>query len=62
MLGLAGWRVVVDRSATAGWQPTRVGGRPAYVMPNPSGVNAHARLDDLVAGLRAAARGPRPRP
>ena len=35
-----------------------VGGTPAYVLPNPSGLNAHTDVDDLAAHLRAAASGP----
>ena len=31
-----------------------LGGRPVYVMPNPSGLNAHTDVDDLVRHLRAA--------
>jgi len=54
-VGLAGWRAVVDRRATAGVQPDGFAGRPAYVMPNPSGLNAHVRVDDLAEHLRAAA-------
>jgi len=54
-VGLAGWRAVVDRRATAGVQHDSFAGRPTYVMPNPSGLNAHARVDDLAAHLRAAA-------
>jgi TDG/mug DNA glycosylase family protein len=54
-VGLTGYRAALDRGAQAGWQPGEFGGRPAYVMPNPSGVNAHARPDELAAHLRAAA-------
>ena len=53
-VGLSGYRVAGDRKATAGWQNERFGGRPAYVMPNPSGINAHARPADLAEHLRAA--------
>jgi TDG/mug DNA glycosylase family protein len=53
-LGLTGWRAVVDKHATAGVQPEGIGGAPAYVMPNPSGVNGHASLADLAEHLRAA--------
>ena len=53
-VGLAGWRAAVDRRATAGPLPGGFAGRPAYLMPNTSGLNAHARLDDLAAHLRAA--------
>ena len=58
VIGLDGWRKVVDRRAVAGWQDHDVGGRPAYLMPNPSGLNAHAQVPDLAAHLRAAAAGP----
>jgi TDG/mug DNA glycosylase family protein len=53
-LGLAGWRAAVDRHAVAGEQDRTIGGRPVYVMPNPSGVNAHATVDDLATHLRSA--------
>jgi TDG/mug DNA glycosylase family protein len=54
-VGLSGWRVAVDKKATVGWQERAVGGRPAYVMPNPSGLNAHATVDVLADHLRRAA-------
>jgi len=53
-VGLTGWRQAVDRGAAAGPQHGRIGGRPVYVMPSTSGANAHARLDELSAHLRAA--------
>lgn len=53
-VGLGGYRAAVDRAAVAGWQAAEVGGRPVYVMPNTSGANAHASLDDFAAHLRAA--------
>lgn len=53
-LGLSGWRASVDRRATAGWQDRTIGGRPAYVMPNPSGLNAHATVASLADHLRTA--------
>lgn len=53
-VGLTGWRHAVDRHAVAGPQPQRIGGRPVYVMPSTSGANAHARVDELSAHLRAA--------
>jgi TDG/mug DNA glycosylase family protein len=58
LIGLDGWRKTVDRRAVAGWQGRAVGGRPAYLMPNPSGLNAHAQVPDLAAYLQAAAAGP----
>ncbi|HET9442892.1 MAG TPA: uracil-DNA glycosylase family protein [Acidimicrobiales bacterium] len=54
-VGLAGWRAAVDRSARPGPQAAGFGGRPAYVMPSTSGLNARCPLPDLVAHLRAAA-------
>ncbi|MEZ5407750.1 MAG: mismatch-specific DNA-glycosylase [Acidimicrobiales bacterium] len=59
-LGLSGWRAAVDRRAIAGWQDRPVGGRPAYVMPNPSGLNAHATVASLAEHLRTAWAGPSP--
>ena len=55
VLGLTGWRAAVDRSASIGVQDRRLGGRPVYLMPNPSGVNGHVSLDDLTEHLQAAA-------
>ena len=56
-VGLAGWRAAVDRRAAAGWQERAVGGRPAYVMPSSSGLNAHSSVADLTEHLREAASG-----
>ena len=53
-VGLGGWRQVVDRGATAGLQERTVGGRPVYVMPHTSGLNAHSRLSDLTTHFRNA--------
>lgn len=57
MIGLQGWRAAVDRKAVSGWQPTAVGGRPVYVMPSTSGLNARTSLDDLTAHLSAVQAG-----
>lgn len=54
-VGLAGWRAAVDKKATSGWQDRQIGGRPAYVMPSTSGLNASAQLPDLVEHLTLAA-------
>lgn len=54
-VGLEGWRAALDRKAVAGRQPRDLGGRPAYVLPSTSGLNAHSRLDDLVDHFRAVA-------
>ena len=53
---LVGWRTVVDRHAVAGEQERSFGGRPVYLMPHTSGLNAHSRLADLVEHLRGAGR------
>ena len=55
MVGLAGWRTAVDRKAVAGWQDRTLGGRPVYVMPSTSGLNAHSTQADLTAHLQTAA-------
>ncbi len=59
-VGLAGWRVTMDRSAKAGWQNERLGGRPVYLMPSTSGLNAHSQLPDLTEHLSAALNNPVP--
>jgi len=53
-LGLAGWRAAADKKAVAGVQTATLGGVPVYVMPNPSGLNAHDTVATLAAHLRAA--------
>ena len=55
-VGLAGYRAAIDRRATPGEVAEGFGGVPAYVMPNPSGVNAHVTVNDVTDHLRAAAR------
>jgi TDG/mug DNA glycosylase family protein len=54
-VGLTGYRVAVDRKAQSGWQSQPFGGRPAYVMPNTSGVNGHVKPAELAEHLHAAA-------
>ncbi len=54
MVGLAGWRAAVNRRALAGWQKQHLGGRPVYLMPSTSGLNAHSSLDELANHLREA--------
>ncbi len=63
VVGLTGWRAAVDRRAVAGPQPETFGGRPVYVMPNTSGLNAHCtpaefRNHLLAAAALAATLGP----
>jgi TDG/mug DNA glycosylase family protein len=53
-VGLSGWRTVVDPKSVAGPQAQRIGGRPAYVMPSTSGLNARTSLTELTEHLLAA--------
>ena len=58
--------VVCSIGATAGVQAETVGGRPVYVMPSTSGLNARSTPADLAGHLAAAwalsdGRGPDPR-
>ena len=53
-VGLAGWRAAVDRRAVVGVQDRTLGGRPVYVMPSTSGLNARVPMAELVDHLRAA--------
>ena len=56
VVGLAGWRAAVDRRAAPGWQDRHLGGRPVYILPSTSGLNAAVPLATLTDHLRAAAR------
>jgi double-stranded uracil-DNA glycosylase len=48
VVGLTAWRTGFDRpDAGLGLQPDTIGGRPAWVLPNPSGLNAHYQLPEL---------------
>lgn len=58
MVGLAGWRAAFDRNAKRGWQTQALGGRPVYVMPSTSGLNAHDTVASLTEHLRRVAAGP----
>ena len=52
---MSGWRAAVDRRATAGVQDRVLGASTVYVMPNPSGLNAHVTVDDLADHFRTVA-------
>jgi double-stranded uracil-DNA glycosylase len=61
VLGLTAYRVAFARpKATWGRQDERIGGRPLWVLPNPSGLNAHYKPADFARLYRevvdAAAR------
>jgi TDG/mug DNA glycosylase family protein len=48
VLGITAWRTGFDRpKAAIGRQPERIGGAETWVVPNPSGLNAHHQLPDL---------------
>ncbi len=53
--GLTGYRAAIDKAAVEGRQSDPFGGSIAYVMPNPSGANAHVTRADLVQHFRTVA-------
>jgi TDG/mug DNA glycosylase family protein len=55
MLGITAYRTAFDRpTATMGNQPDhRIGRTRVWVLPNPSGLNAHYRPADLAEAFRA---------
>jgi double-stranded uracil-DNA glycosylase len=56
VVGLTAYRLAFARpEARMGLQPDELGGRPVWVLPNPSGLNAHYKPPDF-ARLYAAAR------
>lgn len=56
MLGVTAYRTAFGRpGATLGRQPDDLEGAQLWVVPNPSGRNAHASLDALAAAYREAA-------
>jgi TDG/mug DNA glycosylase family protein len=49
-VGIEAYRTVTAQpKATVGAQPRRFGGARAWLLPNPSGLNAHYQLDQLAA-------------
>jgi TDG/mug DNA glycosylase family protein len=56
VLGLSAYRAAFGvRSATTGRQPEALEGAELWVLPNPSGLNAHENIDSLARWYRAAA-------
>ena len=56
VLGVTAYRQAFHRPrATVGRQPEMLDGSPLWVVPNPSGLNAHSSLDSLAAAYREVA-------
>lgn len=53
-VGLDGWRRAVDSKAKPGPVANGFAGRPLYLMPSTSGLNASTQLDGFTAHLRRA--------
>jgi TDG/mug DNA glycosylase family protein len=69
VLGVTAYRTSFGRrAATVGAQPERIAGTRVWVLPNPSGLNAHYQADQLAAafgelhGVVRPRRSPRSRP
>jgi TDG/mug DNA glycosylase family protein len=57
VLGIGAYRLAFNRpQARPGRQPDRLGRTVLWVLPNPSGLNAHHQLADLARELRALRR------
>ena len=57
VLGITAYREAFgDRSVTVGRQSRRLAGAELWVLPNPSGLNAHETVHSLAAAYRDAAR------
>jgi double-stranded uracil-DNA glycosylase len=53
VLGVGAYRTAFGRrAAVIGEQPDRVGATRIWILPNPSGLNAHYQLDGLAAAFR----------
>jgi TDG/mug DNA glycosylase family protein len=56
MLGITAYRAAFDRRhAVVGRQPELLGDSQLWVVPNPSGLNAHSSVADLSRAYREAA-------
>ncbi len=50
VLGIGAFRAAFNQpKAKLGLQPERIGGAKVWLLPNPSGLNAHYQLNDLAA-------------
>ncbi len=45
--GVQSYRIATGRAAAVGRQDERLAGAELWVLPNPSGLNAHYQLPDL---------------
>ncbi len=55
--GVTAYRTAfAERGARVGRQPRSLAGAPLWVVPNPSGLNAHESVDSLAAAYAGAAR------
>jgi TDG/mug DNA glycosylase family protein len=53
VVGIGAYRTAFGQPrAATGPQDQKVGGRPVWVLPNPSGLNAHYQLPELAAHFR----------
>ncbi len=53
VLGISAYRIAfAQKAATLGAQPERLGNAAVWVLPNPSGLNAHYQLASLVEYFR----------
>ena len=56
ILGVSAYRIAFDRrTAGVGREPTDLGGAQLWVVPNPSGLNAHATVFSLAVAYREVA-------
>ncbi|GAA2365673.1 MULTISPECIES: G/U mismatch-specific DNA glycosylase [Gordonia] len=56
ILGVTAYRAAFGRrTAVVGRQPESIGGAELWVLPNPSGLNAHETVETLAAAYRRAA-------
>jgi TDG/mug DNA glycosylase family protein len=61
VVGLTAWRTAYGRPhARPGPQPEIVGGCRSWLLPNPSGLNAHYQLADLIRVFSELRRGTSP--
>jgi TDG/mug DNA glycosylase family protein len=60
-LGLGAYRIALDRpSAAVGLQDKAFGGSRAWLLPNPSGLNAHYQLPELIDAFSELRRAAKP--